>query len=84
MKRAVEQLSPAADFLLVEEQFPVPLGIMIVDIALLERIDVEPDQPDLALSEDGVAVLKICISLPERLDLGPLENDSRLIVSRTK
>src|SRR2546425_2342638 len=67
------------DLLLMEEQLPVPFGIVIVDVALLERTDMQPDEPDFSILDDRVTVLEIGVSLAKGLDLRSLQDNAGFV-----
>ena len=62
----------------VEEQLAGPLRLVVVAVRLLERRDVGADQPGLVALDPRVGVGQVDLAGPDRLDLGPGQDDPRL------
>lgn len=68
-----------ADLTSMEQKFPRSCRLVIADAAVRIWTDVHPDQPDLPVLHDGVTILKIRLTLSNRLYLGPCERDAGFI-----
>jgi hypothetical protein len=55
----------AADFPLVEKELAIALRVVVIDVSFFKRADVHAHQPELAVTDEGVPVLKVGISLPQ-------------------
>ncbi len=66
------------DLFFLQKEFARAEGIVVIDIPLLVRADVHPHKPYLPVLHYGVTVLQIGVPLTERLDFGPLKNNTGL------
>ena len=62
----------------LEQELARPLGLVVVAVATLELGDVGTDQPRLVALDARVGVRQIRLACPERLDLGPGQDDPGL------
>src|SRR5262245_27670313 len=53
--------------------------IVVGAVPLRVRADVETQKPGLVPLDPSVRLLQVRAAIPERLDLGPLEDESRLV-----
>src|SRR5437867_3146828 len=68
----------SANLLAVQQELPVPEGVMVAQVPVGVRGDVAVKEPDLSLAGESVAVLEVGAPLTKRLDLRSLENDTGL------
>src|SRR5262245_39856159 len=63
----------------MEQKLPGPERVVVGAVALRVRADVETQEPGLVPLDPGVRLLQVRAAVPERLDLGPLEDEPRLV-----
>ena len=73
--RLAEQL---IDLGAVEEQLPLPLGLVVVTVGLLERSDVGADQPGLVALDARVRIGEVDLAGADGLDLGAGQDEAGL------
>jgi len=62
----------------VEEELPLPGGLVIVDVTMTIGADMTVEKNHLPPLDLGVAVLKVGFALPQRLYLSPHQHNPRL------
>jgi len=63
----------------MEEELSLSLRFRVVDAAIFIGVDMEAAEPDLPVFHSRVTAGQRSLPPPERLYLGPLENNPRLI-----
>src|SRR5690606_39279910 len=62
----------------MQEEFPRPRGVRVPAAGRVVRADVHPVQPDLAALDAGKGLGQADLAGPDRLDLGPGEDEACL------
>jgi hypothetical protein len=75
---ALDGANQLADLLSVHEQLARARRLMVEAVPLLVRRDVQIEQEHFAVVQNPVTIGEVCLSVAERLHLGPREHDAGL------